>query len=164
MLDFIKNNWHIIAFILGVTLYFHIKLNNAENVLKLANESSKAQITILEEFHKKELIQRDKALKDYEIKIKSLEDNYNKKIQAQQGQQKAFVHQAQPPNQELYSKNICVLCKEQISTKPNTWDYVVISSYKSSTTITAIETAKIYHYHRTCFSTIAGEDFFEDYQ
>ena len=91
-------------------------------------------------------------------------DNYNKKIQAQQGQQKAFVHQAQPPNQELYSKNICVLCKEQISTRPNTWDYVVISSYKSSTTITAIETAKIYHYHRTCFSTIAGEDFFEDDQ
>lgn len=80
ILEFLKNNWHIVAIILCVSLFVHIRLNNAENVVKLASESSKEQILIIEKSYKKELEQRDRTLKDYEDKIKLLEDDYKKKI------------------------------------------------------------------------------------
>ena len=79
VIEFLKKNWLLIALIIGVAIYIHMRLSNAEEVLKLTVESQNNQMAEVQKYHKKEIEERDKALQEYQSKVKSLEDDYNKK-------------------------------------------------------------------------------------
>lgn len=79
ILEFLKKNWIYFALAAAVSIYLHIRLSNAEKIIELAAETSKAQITAIQDAHKKELEMRDKSLQEYQDKVKSLEEDYRKK-------------------------------------------------------------------------------------
>jgi len=79
VLEFLKKNWLLIALIVGGAIYVHMRLSNAEEILKLTVESQNNQMAEVQKYHKKEIEERDKALQEYQNKVKSLEDDYNKK-------------------------------------------------------------------------------------
>ena len=82
VLGFLKKYWLVFVIIGAVITYIHIRLGNAEEILKLTVDSYHTQITEVRDLHQKELEFRDKAIKDFENKVKSLEDDYKKKSDA----------------------------------------------------------------------------------
>ena len=74
-LSFLKKNW-IIGVLIGAAIYHYTRMSNMGELLDIANESSRFQITRLQELHVEELKQRDELQEEYEEKVEKIEKKY----------------------------------------------------------------------------------------
>lgn len=102
---FLKKNWLICLLVMG-SIYHFMQMKNVEELMRVSDDSYKSQISSLKEFHSKEIMNREKIIKDYENKILNIDRKYNFLKMELQKEREKNISLFQRENPEQISKRI----------------------------------------------------------
>ena len=75
MLEIIKKYWWVIL-IVGIVIYYQLKISNINDILDVASSSYQQQIEVIQKNKEEEYIKRALLIKEHKEKLKQIEDTY----------------------------------------------------------------------------------------